>query len=147
MEEIYDFHESREPGNFYRNHLDLLLATIGGRVNRYILMPYVGVQAYHEGLSQHKGTMITIGSLEALCLILFVTYFGPVKKSELMRLVSPKDFHKVFLKLSAGYAKGTVLRYPYFYKLAKIFPEHCPKSYFFMVKTSFLVQNALRTIL
>ena len=110
-------------------------------------MPYLGVQAYHDGISGHKATMITIGVLEALCFVLFVTYFGPTKKSELVRLVSPKDFHKVFLKLSAGYAKGTVLRYPYFYKLAKIFPENCPRSYFFMMKTSFLIQNALRGIM
>ncbi len=106
----------------------------------------MGVQAYHDGMSEHKATMITIGTIEALCFVLFVTYFSPTKKSELSHLASPSHFHTAFLKLSAGYAKGTVLRYPYFYKLAKIFPTNCPKSYFFIVKASFLIQNLLRGI-
>lgn len=145
MDEIYDFHETKHPGNFYRNHLDFIVSSIVGRINKYVLLPYTGIQTFHEGISHQKGAILTIGSLEALCLVLFVTYFGPTKKSDLLS-ISPTHLRKMGIRIGAGYAKGTVLRYPYLYKMLKIFPESCPKSYFVMVKTSLLVQNILKPI-
>ena len=146
IQDIYQFHEEKNPWNFYRNHVDLIVATVGWRINRYFLIPYTGIQAYQEGISNHKAIIATIGSLEVICFVLFVTYFSPMKKMELLNLFSPKKSYKTVLMVGSWYAKGTVLRYPYFYKLAKIFPENCPKTYLFMMKTSFLVQNTLRVI-
>lgn len=145
MDEIYDFHESKHPGDFYRNHLDFIVSMIAGRINKYVLIPYMGVQTFHEGVAHQKSTILTVGSLEALCLALFVTYFSPTKKSDLLG-ISPAHLRKVGIKLATGYAKGNILWYPYLYKMLKIFPENCPRSYLFIVKTSFLVQNILKPI-
>ena len=85
---IYEFHEAKSTGNFYRNHSDLIASTIGGRINRYVLVPYLGVQSYQHGLSENVGTMVTMGAIEAICLTLFVTYFAPMKKTDILRLFS-----------------------------------------------------------
>ncbi len=146
MDEIYDFHEAKHPGNFYRNHLDFIVSSIAGRVNRYVLIPYMGVQSFHDGISHQKGTILTIGSLEALCFVLFVTYFGPTKKSDLLGLISPTHFRTEGTKVATGYAKGNILWYPYLYKMLKNFPEKCPQSYCFIMKVSFVVHDLLKPI-
>lgn len=143
---IYEFHEAKSPGNFYRNHLDLIVSTVCGRVNRYILVPYAGVQTYKHGISDNVSTMVTMGTMEVMCFVLFVTYFSPMKKTDILRLFSREWFKQTTLQMSSGYAKWSILRYPYFYKLSKIFPENCPKSYLFIMRTSLLVQNTFKNI-
>ncbi len=146
MNEIYDFHEAKHPGNFYRNHLDFIVANIAGRINRYVLIPYAAAQTLHDGISHPKGTVLTIGSIEALCVVILVTYFGPIKKFDLLRLIFPTHFRTVGTKVVSGYAKGIVLWYPYLYRMLKIFPENCPQSYCFIMKTSVTVYNILKPI-
>lgn len=146
MQEIYDFHESQTPGNFYRNHADLLISTIGWRVNRYILIPCGVFQVYQDGISHHKGLVATIGAIEVLCFGLFVTYFAPMKKADLIDIFSHEWFKKISAQVGKGYLKWTFFRYLYLYKLAKNFPESCPRTYLVAIRTGLFVQNILRAI-
>lgn len=146
MQGIYDFHESGNPWRFYRNHSDLIASLVGQLVSRCILIPYAGWEKCAEGSPDHtKIIAVMVVTTEAVSLLLFSTYFSPMKKVELLQLFSWK-WLRVGMKLGTWCLKWNILGLSYLCKLAKNFPDSCPKTYLFATDTSLLIQNVLRSI-
>lgn len=87
MEDTYQFHEQGSPGRLL-NHADLLFAVTVGKVNRYIVVPLVGVQSFRDGIADHMKEVVITGGAEATLFILFSAYFARIKKRQLLELIS-----------------------------------------------------------